>query len=54
MKINKKGMVNKMAMGVIGTIVTFIVVFYIVGSTAGTLTTAAGNISSSGLPLAGL
>lgn len=44
------GMITKLVMLIVG----IVVIFYIVGGTAGTLTTAAGNISSSGLPLAGL
>lgn len=48
------GIVRKAALGVIGIIVTFIVVFNLVGGTAGEVTDAAGNISGSGLPLASL
>lgn len=45
---------NKLISGLVLLIVGIVVIFYIVGGTAGTLTTAAGNISNSGLPLAGL
>lgn len=48
--VNVKGVVT----GVVLLIVTIIVSFLIVGSTAGDLTTAADNISGSGLPLASL
>lgn len=48
--VNVKGVVT----GVVLLIVTIIVSFLIVGSTAGDLTTATDNISGSGLPLASL
>lgn len=54
---NKKGLMNQVLniiLSIVLVIVGFIVVFYIVGNLSPTLTTAAGNISNSGLPLAGL
>ena len=47
---NVKGIVT----GLVLVIVTIIVSFLLVGNTAGEITTAAGNISGSGLPLASL
>jgi hypothetical protein len=49
-----EGSINKLVMGIVFVIVGFVVVFYIVGALAPTITTASGNISGSGLPLAGL
>lgn len=46
--------VTKIVIGVVGLIVTFIVTFLLVGNTAADITTAADNISGSGLPLASL
>ena len=46
--------VGKMVTGVVLVIVGIVVIFYLVGNTAPTLTAAADNISGSGLPLAGL
>lgn len=46
--------ITKIVVGVVGLIVTFIVTFLLVGNTAPDLTTAADNISGSGLPLASL
>ena len=46
--------ITNIIIGVILTIIGFIVVMTLVGSTAGDLTTAAGNITDSGLPLASL
>ena len=46
--------ISAMVTGLIMLIVGIVVVFYIVGSTASTLTTASTNISGSGLPLASL
>ncbi len=46
--------VKSIIVGVIGLIITFIVTFLIVGNTAGDITSAADNISGSGLPLASL
>lgn len=57
MKMGKAGMMNKvigLVLGIISIIIGFVIVFYIVGNLAPTLTTAAGNISASGLPLASL
>ncbi len=53
---NKKGNVNITALitAVILIIVAIVVIFFLVGSTAPTLTEAADNISGSGLPLASL
>ena len=48
--MNIKGIVT----GVVMLIIGFVLVFYLVGGLAPTLTTAAGNISGSGLPLASL
>lgn len=50
MAINIKGAIT----GLVLVIVLFIVSFLLVGNTAGDLTTAADNISGSGLPLASL
>jgi hypothetical protein len=47
-------MVKKIVTGLILGIIGIVVIFYIIGSTAGTLTEASGNISTSGLPLANL
>ena len=47
-------MVSDMIKNVILTIVAIIVIFSIVGGTSSNLTTAADNISGSGLPLASL
>lgn len=46
--------VAKLVTNVVLVIVGIVVIFYLVGSSAGTLTTAADNISGSGLPLASL
>jgi len=46
--------VEKIVTSVVLLIVGIVVIFYLVGNTAGTLITASGNISGSGLPLAGL
>ena len=46
--------ISAMVTGLIMLIVGIVVVFYIVGATASTLTTASTNISGSGLPLASL
>lgn len=46
--------IKVMITGVILTIIAIVVVFNIVGGTSTTLTTAADNISGSGLPLATL
>jgi len=52
---NKKGVnVASISTGVILLIVTVIIVFRIVGSTAGDITSAATNISNADLPLASL
>ena len=49
-----EGKVMNLVMGIVLVIVGFVIVFYIVGNMAPTMVTAAGNISGSGLPLAGL
>lgn len=46
--------VAKLTTGVVLVIVAIIVIFQLVGNTATDITNAANNISSSGLPLAGL
>lgn len=46
--------VEKMVTSLVLVIVGIVVIFYIVGALAPTLTDAASNISGSGLPLAGL
>lgn len=46
--------VNQKVTSLVMLIVGIVVVFYIVGGTASTLTDSADNISGSGLPLAGL
>ncbi len=53
---SKKGAIDlsQIIIGVVLVIIAIIVIFQIVGSTAGDLTDAADNISSSGLPLASL
>lgn len=54
---NKKAMMNKILgiiLGVVITIVGFVVVDYIIGGLSPTLTTAMNNITNSGLPLASL
>jgi len=54
---HKKAMIGGMktiVFSIIGAILGMVVVFYLVGNLAPTLTTAAGNISGSGLPLANL
>ena len=56
MKLTKKGNVNieGLVVGVVLVIVAIIVIFNLVGASSSSLTTAATNISSSGLPLASL
>ena len=46
--------VYKLVTGIVFVIIGFVIVFYIIGNMAGTITTASGNISNSGLPLASL
>lgn len=46
--------ITKIAVGIIGVIISIIIIFQLVAGTANDLQGAAGNISSSGLPLAGL
>jgi len=46
-----EGQIKGLVIGIVFLIVGFVVVFYIVGALAPTLTTAAGNISGSGLYL---
>ena len=48
------GSIGNMIRNVVFVIVGIVVIFYIVGGTSTVLTQAANNISSSGLPLAGL
>ena len=46
--------VSKIATGIVGAIVSIIVVFLIIGGMSSTITDSASNISGSGLPLASL
>ena len=46
--------VGKLITSIVMVIVGIVIIFYIVGGTASTLTDAADNISGSGLPLAAL
>ena len=55
-QLNKKGAldINNIIISVVGLIILIIITFLIVGTTSGDITTAADNISASGLPLASL
>ena len=46
--------IENILIGVVSSIILFIITFRIIGGTAADITTAAGNISGSGLPLASL
>lgn len=46
--------VSKIATGIVGAIISIIVVFLIIGGMSSTITDSASNISGSGLPLASL
>ena len=48
------GKIKSLVIGIVFVIVGFVVIFYIVGALAPTLTVASANISGSGLPLASL